>query len=74
MILGKDKYLSLVGNKLRKLREERELSQYQLAEKADLHENFIGQIERAEQNPSIYTIYKITCALGIEMDDFFKDI
>ncbi|MFI8622797.1 helix-turn-helix domain-containing protein [Bacillus altitudinis] len=74
MILEKEKYLNLIGKRLRGLREERELSQFELAEKAGLHENYIGQIERAEQNPSIYIFYKITIGLGINMDEFFKEI
>lgn len=45
-------------------RERRGLSQEQLAEKADLHRNHVGLIERAERSPSIDVAHRLARALG----------
>ena len=55
----------ILGLRVRLLREERHLSQEELAELANLHRTYIGQIERAEKNVSIQTIEKIAEAFGI---------
>lgn len=74
MIIEREKYLRLIGNKIRELRDEKNLSQFKLAELSDVHENYLGAIERAEKNPTVYTLYKITSALGIDMEEFFKNL
>ncbi|MGN0015839.1 MAG: helix-turn-helix domain-containing protein [Candidatus Avelusimicrobium sp.] len=48
-------------------RLKRRLSQAELAEKADLHPNYIGLIERAKCNISIVTLDKLAKALGVNI-------
>ena len=55
-----------VGLNIRRIREDKGLSQEKLAEIADLHRTYIGQIERAEKNIGIKNLEKIAQALGIE--------
>lgn len=45
------------------------MSQEELAEKADLHPTFIGNIERAEKNPTITTLEKIARAFNISLPE-----
>lgn len=59
------------GAKLRYIRMSKKLSQLQLAEKAELNFNFIGQIERAETNPTLKTIITIAEALEMDVKDLF---
>jgi len=59
------------GAKLRYIRMSKKLSQIQLAEKAELNFNFIGQIERAETNPTLKTIITIAEALEMDVKDLF---
>ena len=59
------------GAKVRYLRKSANLSQIQLAEKSDLNFNFIGQIERAETNPSLETIIAIAGGLEVPIKDLF---
>jgi transcriptional regulator with XRE-family HTH domain len=51
------------GDNVRKLREQREWTQEQLAEKADLDQTFISGIERGTRNPTIITVTKLSKAL-----------
>jgi len=46
-----------------------QMSQEQLAEKADLHPTFIGKIERAEINPTVVSLKKIARAFEIPMSE-----
>ena len=60
------------GERVRDLRKERQLSQEKLAELADLHRTYIGDIERGERNVSLENIEKIAKALKIKLEDLFK--
>ena len=56
---------SLVGVKLRGLREKKGWSQEELGFKAGLHRNYVGGIERGERNVGVVNIAKLAQALGI---------
>ena len=47
-----------VGFNIRKIREDRGLSQEKLAALADLHRAYIGQIERGEKNIGLKNLEK----------------
>lgn len=55
------------GENVRQQREEREWTQEQLAEKADLDQTFISGIERGSRNPTIITVTKLSRALKISV-------
>jgi transcriptional regulator with XRE-family HTH domain len=67
----KKEILLLFGEKVRKLRNEKNLSQEQLSFKAELHRTYIGMIERAEKNITLVNIEKIAKALDVEIKDLF---
>lgn len=54
-----------VGFKIRRIREERGLSQEELAALAGLHRAYVGQIERGEKNIGLKNLEKIAKALDI---------
>jgi transcriptional regulator with XRE-family HTH domain len=59
------------GDRLRKLRKQKELSQEALALACDLDRTYIGGVERGERNISLINIYKIAEALGCDAKDLF---
>lgn len=50
------------------------LSQEQLAEKADLNRNYIGEIERAEKKITIETLWVIARVLKLSIRDLISDL
>lgn len=61
----------LLGKRIRALRLEQGLSQEQLGERAGLHRNFVGLVERAERACSITTVAKIADGLGVNVHELF---
>lgn len=49
------------------------ISQEDLAHKADLHRTYIGMIERAEKNITLCNMEKIANALEVKIEDLLKD-
>ena len=64
---------SRFGSRLRQLRDERGYSQEELAERANLHRNYIGGIERGERNVALENIVKLAKALSVKPGDLFSD-
>lgn len=56
-----------VGFNIRKIREERDLSQEELADMAGLHRAYVGQIERGEKNIGLKNLEKIAKALNVKI-------
>jgi transcriptional regulator with XRE-family HTH domain len=64
----------LLGETVRGRRKKARLSQEQLAEKANLTRNYIGDIERAEKKITLETLAKIAKALKCRVRDLTWDI
>ena len=69
---SKHKILNLFGDNVRKFRRLLNISQEELAHKADLHRTYIGMIERAEKNITLVNIEKIAKALEVKIEDLIK--
>lgn len=61
-----------IGQRLRALRNERNLTILELAAKAGLSAGIISQIERGNSNPSISTLQKLRGALGVNLWAFLE--
>lgn len=61
----------LIGLRIKKLRQEMNLSQEAFAEVIGVHRTYLGQIERAEKNITIKNIEKICKSLKIDPKDLF---
>lgn len=59
-------------NNLREMREKRNLTQAQLAEKVGISQQAYSQIEKGDTNPSLETALKISSALKISMGKIFS--
>ena len=63
-----------VGEKIRAFRQQKKLTQEQLALGAEINPVFLGHLERNLKSPTITTLEKITRALGITMSELFLDV
>jgi len=68
----KNKILKKFGDAVRKERLKKNLSQEELASKAEVHRTYIGMVERAEKNITLANIAKIARALKIKPSDLLK--
>ncbi|WP_303176457.1 helix-turn-helix domain-containing protein [Paraprevotella xylaniphila] len=69
--MEKENILIQFGQEVQRLRNEKGLSQEQLAEIAHVHRTYIGMIERAEKNITLLNIEKIAKALKVNIKDLF---
>lgn len=63
--IGMDSIKTEFGHHLRKLREKQGLTQEELADLANMHVTYIGQIERGIRNPSLINLQKLAKAMKI---------
>lgn len=72
--MAKPSIKSRFGSTVRTLREQRGYSQEQLAERAGLHRNYVGGIERGERNVALENIVKLSKALAVPSKALFEDL
>ena len=65
---------SKIGNRIKELREIKQMSQKDLAYSADLDRSYIASVENGKRNISIVNIEKIACALTVSLKEFFNTI
>jgi DNA-binding NtrC family response regulator len=61
----------IIGDTIRTLRKERELTLKQMSRRTGLSISLLSQIERAESSPSISSLYKIAVALESRIQELF---
>ena len=62
-----------IGKKIKALRIQKNLTQEELADRAELTKGFISQVERDLTSPSIATLIDILQCLGTVLKTFFND-
>ncbi len=62
-----------IGRKIRDLRNCNDLTQQELADRAELTKGFISQLERGQVSPSVVTLLDLIEILGSKPADFFAD-
>ena len=64
----------ILASNIRAERVRKGLTQFQLAELVGISESTIGLIERGLQAPSIFIVFDIAKALGIDLNDLLKNL
>jgi transcriptional regulator with XRE-family HTH domain len=65
--------LVALGQAIRRLRRQADLTQEELAERAGLSANYVGQIERGEKNPGALALFALARGLSISPRELFPD-
>ena len=61
-----------VGQRIRNIRKERELSQEALALKADVDRTYVTDVENGRRNVSLEILERLIKALGTSIYEFFN--
>ena len=62
-----------LGQRIRDLRQARELTQEQLGERARVSYKFIGDVERGKGNPTVTWLDSVAKGLGVALKDLVAD-
>ena len=62
-----------LGNKIKELRLQSDLTQEELADRCELTKGYISQLENDLTSPSIATLIDILSALGVTLKEFFAE-
>lgn len=65
--------VSNIGTRIREVRHAKNLTIAQLAEKCEISDNFLGNIERGVDVPSVKTFIKIANSLMVSADELLYD-
>ncbi len=64
---------SAFGHVVRYTRTQRGFSQETLGERADLHRNYVGAIERGEINPTLRVLLKLAAGLSAQLSELIAE-
>ena len=70
----KDMVVKLIGERIRKLRTDNQLTLETLAFKADMDYTQLSRIELGKINTSLFQIYKIALALKINVSEILNSL
>ena len=62
-----------IGEKIKRIRLENNLTQEELADRCELSKGFISQLERDMTSPSIASLVDILESLGTNLQEFFSE-
>jgi transcriptional regulator with XRE-family HTH domain len=63
----------ILGKNVRKLRQQRKLTQEELAFEAEIDLTYVGGIERGKRNPSLLVMARIADALSVPLQKLISD-
>ena len=58
-----------LGETIREIRKQQQITQEELAYRAQLDYSYINQIENGKRNPSMHAVRRIAQALGVQTKD-----
>ncbi len=70
--MDEEKIYSLIGKRIKFLRENQNMTQEKLAEKTGLSLDYIGKIEVNINHPGLKALMKIADALSVELVEIFN--
>ncbi len=63
----------MLGTKIKKLRINKKIKQFELAKAAGISNSFLSDIENGRTMPSLKTLYKLADALDVSITVFLED-
>ncbi|MFN8296362.1 MAG: helix-turn-helix transcriptional regulator [Chitinophagales bacterium] len=70
--MNEEKLKIRLGKRIKELREQKELTQLDIASSCDFEKTSISRIEAGRTNPTVTTLFKISKALDIQLKELFE--
>ncbi len=67
--MDKSEYLKIIGLNIKQIRVSKGISQQKLAADCNFEKSNMSRIESGNTNPTIYTLYNISVALGVDIKE-----
>lgn len=64
---------AVLGRNVRKIRQQRRMTQEKLAFEAEIDLTYVGGIERGKRNPSLLVMARIAAALSVPLTRLISD-
>lgn len=71
VMLSKHRFTSILGQNIRKIREDKDLTQDELAHICKFYRTYINLVETAKRTPSSYSLYRIAKGLEVSVSDLY---
>jgi transcriptional regulator with XRE-family HTH domain len=71
--MSNDQFLESIGARIKRIRQEKNLTQSKLAELCDFEKASMSRIESGQTNPTILTLRKVSEALNVPVLTFFSE-
>ncbi len=68
-MMSKGEFSKKIGQNIRKIREEKGISQENLAFEAGLYRTYVGHLENNRYSPTAYILYRIASALKVNISE-----
>ena len=72
--MNREQFNINLGNALREIRHELNLSQEALAEKSGLSKNYIGDVERGGKSITVYALFQILSSINVQIEKFIEKV
>ena len=72
--MTKEELQIIIGNNIKKARKRKNVSAQELASRCNFEKSTMSRLEAGNTNPTILTLYKISQALGIKMEEIVEGI
>lgn len=66
--------LEKVGNRIKEIRESKNITQQELAARCDFEKSNMSRIESGNTNPTLLTLYKICTSLDISLEELMSGV
>ncbi len=70
----KQQFSLRLGKRLREVRESKQITQEELANRANIYRTYVGHIETGTYSPTVYTMSRLAKAMGIELAELLRDL
>lgn len=70
-MLSKQRFTVILGQNIRKAREDQGLTQDELSHICKFYRTYINLVETAKRTPSSYSLYRIAKGLGVSVAELY---